>query len=576
MNNHFYNVAFVRKSYTSLHIKVLTFASEEDLLGFISGSLTKTLALLGVVTLILIVGSYLLHYVHRVAVVTKEKAKHHDLTQKLLEEIEQSKLHLEAILDNSNDLIFTVKRNHTFRYINSRLEEMTGYTADKIIGKNFLRFIPREHHRLFLQHWHGTAADQDQSFESEIIKSDGTYMPCLITYSRLGDYNEYMVILKDITQSKKTERVLNESEERFRTLYENSPIGIYRTTPDGRILMANPVLVEMLEYDSFEELAKIDLEKQITYVDYSRAEFKNRIEREGEIKKQECGWRTRDGNTIFVRENAKAIYDENGHVKFYEGTVEDVTERKHSEERQKLLMTALEASNKELKDFAYIVSHDLKAPLRAIGSLSEWIVADYAEKLDDNGREQLQLLITRVARMHDLIEGILQYSRVGRIEEKKEEIDLNNTVREIIETIDLPPNIDIEVPKKLPTIFFSRTPVEQIFQNLLSNAIKYMDKPEGKIVIDWARENGSWTFNVTDNGPGIKKIYFDKIFHIFQTLAPRDEIESTGIGLTIVKKIIETNGGKIWLESEIGKGSTFSFTLPQNETESEMRTHAKL
>jgi len=244
----------------------------------------------------------------------------------------------------------------------------------------------------------------------------------------------------------------------------------------------------------------------------------------------------------------------------------DVTDRKLAEMRQQQLLSEIENINRELKDFAYIVSHDLKAPLRSIGSLANWITADYADKFDENGKEQMGLISSRVKRMHALIDGVLQYSRVGRIKEEKVEIDFNELLKEVIDILAPPEHIQISVGDKLPVILSERTRIRQIFQNLLSNAIKYMDKHQGRIKVECADDNGYWKFSVSDNGPGIEEKYFQKIFQLFQTLKPIDESESTGIGLTIVKKIIDIYGGKIWLESKPWYGTTFFFTLPKNQT----------
>jgi signal transduction histidine kinase len=244
---------------------------------------------------------------------------------------------------------------------------------------------------------------------------------------------------------------------------------------------------------------------------------------------------------------------------------QEVVVRKRSERRQAQLLKELESANRELKDFAYIVSHDLKAPLRGIKTLSEWLSADYADKLSEQGKEQMGLLLRRVERMHNLIEGILQYSRVGRVKENRSVMNLNKVVADVIDMIVPPENITITVENELPTIEFEPTRIAQVFQNLMSNAIKYMDKPQGQIKIGCIEENGFWKFNVTDNGPGIEEKHFEKIFQLFQTLAPRDQVESTGVGLTITKKIVELYGGKIWIESKVGEGSTFFFTLPKQE-----------
>jgi signal transduction histidine kinase len=240
----------------------------------------------------------------------------------------------------------------------------------------------------------------------------------------------------------------------------------------------------------------------------------------------------------------------------------EIVRRERAEARKDQLLKELESANKELKDFAYIASHDLKAPLRGISTLAEWLAVDYADKFDEKGKKQIELLVGRTERMHNLIDGILQYSRVGKADEERVSVDLNQLVPEIIDLLGPVENINIEIENQLPTILFEKTRITQVFQNLLSNAIKYMDKPKGEIRIGCVKEDNFWKFGVSDNGPGIGEKNKDRIFQIFQTLAPRDQYESTGIGLTVVKKIVEIYGGKIWVESKLGKGSTFYFTVP--------------
>lgn len=235
--------------------------------------------------------------------------------------------------------------------------------------------------------------------------------------------------------------------------------------------------------------------------------------------------------------------------------------RKQAEEARNLLFKDLEKANQELKDFAYVVSHDLKAPLRAIGSLASWLASDYADKLDEDGKENLEMLVSRVKRMHSLIEGILQYSRVGRADSTKSSIDLNQLVAETIESLAPPQNIRITVETEMPSIWADPVRIQQLFQNLISNAIKYMDKPQGQIQIRCDEENEFWKFSIKDNGPGIEERHFERVFQLFQTLAPRDEVESTGVGLAVVAKIVELYGGKVGVHSIVGEGSTFYFTL---------------
>ncbi len=233
-------------------------------------------------------------------------------------------------------------------------------------------------------------------------------------------------------------------------------------------------------------------------------------------------------------------------------------------EREARLTEQLETLRQEFKDFVYIISHDLKAPLRAISALTDWIATDYADEFDDEGKEQLKLLTARVKRMQNLMDGVLQYSRIGRVEEQPVSIDLNQLLPQIIETLAPPANIHITVENRLPVIVSQPTRIQQVFQNLLSNAVRFLNKPEGFIKVACAEENGFWKFSVSDNGPGIEQQHFERIFKIFQTLQAKDQLETTGVGLTIAKKIVEVFGGKIWPTSELGKGSTFFFTLPKS------------
>lgn len=251
-------------------------------------------------------------------------------------------------------------------------------------------------------------------------------------------------------------------------------------------------------------------------------------------------------------------------------SMRDATERIEANRELTRLLQKLEKTNQEmekvnqeLNDFAYVVSHDLKAPLRGIKVLAGWIASDYADCLDDEGKENLQLLLSRVDRMEELIGGILQYSRIGRFREELVEIDLNELVPGIVDMLAAPAHITVTIQPDLPTIECERTRTTQVFQNLLSNAIKYVDKPNAHIEISCVERPEFWEFRVADNGPGIESKYFTRIFQMFQTLSPRDELESTGVGLALVKKIVEMYGGWVSVESQLHKGATFTFTLPK-------------
>jgi light-regulated signal transduction histidine kinase (bacteriophytochrome) len=230
----------------------------------------------------------------------------------------------------------------------------------------------------------------------------------------------------------------------------------------------------------------------------------------------------------------------------------------------------LEKTNRELDKFASIVSHDLKAPLRAIGNLTGWIEEDAGETFAPDVRANFNTIKGRVKRMEDLINAILEYSKADR-QVVSDDIKFNtkSLIDETVDFIGRPENLVLELADNLPTITSDRTRMEQIFSNLINNAIKYNDKESIYVKISVEEQKDGWIFSVKDNGPGIDKPYHEKVFVIFQTLNRRDEVESTGVGLAIVKKIIEDQGGKIWVESELGKGADFKFFWPKSKKQKE-------
>jgi len=218
---------------------------------------------------------------------------------------------------------------------------------------------------------------------------------------------------------------------------------------------------------------------------------------------------------------------------------------------------------RDLESFAYVVSHDLKSPLRGISKLAEWVVADYNDKLDDEGRNSLRLLTSRVKRMDSLIDGILEYSRLGRQESAMTDVNVNELLRDIIDLHSDNGHVRIALNGTMPTVRNDRAKLGQVFSNLISNAIRHNDKEKVDIEVGCEDCGDRFAFRITDNGPGIDPEYHNKVFGMFQTLRPKDETESTGIGLPIVKRIVEDGGGKISLDSEAGKGATFTFTIPK-------------
>ncbi|MGH2413605.1 MAG: sensor histidine kinase, partial [Microcystaceae cyanobacterium] len=222
----------------------------------------------------------------------------------------------------------------------------------------------------------------------------------------------------------------------------------------------------------------------------------------------------------------------------------------------------LEKRNQELDQFVYVASHDLKSPLRAIANISQWLAEDLKDKLTDETQHQLELLQGRVHRMEKLIDGLLQYYRAGRVKMTSETVDIENLLKEVISLLTPPAEFTIEIEPGMPTLSTVRVLLEQVFTNLINNAIKHHHSVQGTVKISVQKQGNFYEFSVSDDGPGIAPQFHEKIFGLFQTLEPRAYLENTGIGLSLVKKIVESEAGTIAIDSQEGKGVTVRFTWP--------------
>lgn len=392
-------------------------------------------------------------------------------------------------------------------------------------------------------------------------------------------------VVSDITEQRQADAALRESEERFRATFEQAAVGIAHLELNGQWKRVNQKLCNIVGYTR-EELLRLkfqdithpnDLETDLHYIEQLLA---------GNIQNfsLEKRYIHKDGSIVWAEITVSLLWeaptiDTVARPKYFIGMVEEIGDRKQAElslqkraeelawtNRQLRRTTALlKRRNEELDQFAYVVSHDLKAPLRAIANLSEWIEEDLADQLPEDNRHQMELLRGRVYRMEALIQGLLEYSRVGRMEISAETVNMNALLSELIDSLDPPDGFVIEV-EEMPTLIAKRLLLRQVFANLISNAVKHHHQPKGWVKIGVEDQGEQYEFTVRDDGPGIPADYHQRIFGIFQTIPSSRSKESTGIGLSIVKKIIEAEGGSISLESQEGEGATFRFTwLKQNK-----------
>jgi PAS domain S-box-containing protein len=485
------------------------------------------------------------------------------------------------MLDLANDTIAVLDLNGVISYWNLGAKWLYGWRKSQAIGKNI--------HELLHTEWTQPLDEIQKEFfergywQGELLrtKEDGTKITVASRWTlQRDDLDRPQAILEisnDISDRKRSEIALAESAQRFRDTFEQAAVGMAQASVDGKLLLVNQKLCEIVGYSRQELMAKQfqditfgeDLGNELELLDQLLAQ---KIDNYCIEKRYVC----KDGQLVWVNLTVSLLQKQNG-TQLLMGVIEDIRERKQAEESLRLraielswtaqtlaqTTNVLRKRNQELDQFAYVVSHDLKAPLRAIANLSSWIEEDLSESMTEDTLHQMNLLRGRVHRMEALIEGLLQYSRVGRIQVALETVKVEKLLAEIIDSLAPPSGFEVKVEPGMPTFVTERLPLQQVFANLISNAIKHNRSESGHANISVKELDDFYEFSVADDGPGIASQYHDKVFVIFQTLEARDKVENTGIGLSLVKKIVEGQGGIISLESAEGEGATFRFTWPK-------------
>ncbi|MBE9121179.1 PAS domain S-box protein [Tychonema sp. LEGE 07199] len=491
------------------------------------------------------------------------------------------------MLDLANDTIAVLDLKGEIYYWNLGAKLLYGWRKSEATGKNIHEILQTEWKQPFeeiqkMLFEHG-------SWQGEMVrtKQNGTKITVASRWTLQHDEQDQPVaileISNDISDRKRSEIALAESALRFRHTFEQAAVGMAQTSVEGKFMLVNQKLCDILGY-SRQELMDKKFQK-ITFAEdlAKELEFLRQL-LAGEIDNYcvEKRFVRPDRELVWTNLTVSLLREQNG-SQFLMCVIEDIRERKQAEESLKLrarelswtaqslakTTSVLRKRNQELDQFAYVVSHDLKAPLRAIANLSSWIEEDLSESMTEDTLHQMNLLRGRVHRMEGLIEGLLQYSRVGRIQVPSETVKVENLLAEIIDSLAPPAGFEVKVEPGMPTFVAEKLALHQVFANLISNAIKHNRSESGHVNISVTELDDVYEFSVADDGPGIAAQYHDKVFVIFQTLEARDKVENTGIGLSLVKKIVEDQGGTISLESAVGEGAIFRFTWPKQPVSKE-------
>jgi PAS domain S-box-containing protein len=416
--------------------------------------------------------------------------------------------------------------------------------------------------------------------ERRISRPDGSSVWAYVSVTSVAENastNALFVQIIDITERKLADAALRESENRFSVFFDSSPSGMAILNHEGKYIRLNRAFCEMHQCP-MELLLNAHFMTIVMpeFVDVDRELFQKLQSGEIQTRQMEQSFKCPTGDPVWTLCTITAVGDKpNFRMIFIQSL--DITERRRIEEELAHRIEELGRSNRDLEAFAYVASHDLQEPLRAVSGCTQILAENYKGKLDKDADTLISYTIGGVLRMQSLIQDLLAYSRVGRKSEPHALVDTEEALNEAIENLRtaISESQVTITHESLPTVFGDRVQLVQLLQNLISNAIKYRSNVPPKIHISAREQTGEWLFSINDNGIGIDPQYHDRIFVIFQRLHGRDRA-GTGIGLAICKRIVEQHDGRIWVRSETGKGATFYFTLAMKESGHERKTTLRL
>jgi PAS domain S-box-containing protein len=482
-----------------------------------------------------------------------------------------------GIIASATDAIITVDGEQRVTLFNAAAEQMFRCPAAEAIGGPLDRFVPERFRAIHRQHivefdkTGVTTRAMGHQRALAALRADGVEFPVEATISQItvGGQKLFTAIVRDVSERRRAEEALRESEGRLRAIFETAVDGIITIDERGNITSLNPAATRIFGYTPEEVLGKnVKLLMPEPYRGehdgYLRNYITTGVKKIIGIGREVIGLR-KDGSTfptdLAVSETVL------GDRRVFTGVVRDITERKRSEESLAKQAEDLARSNVELERFAYVASHDLQEPMRTVRSFAQLLKRRCANQLTGDATEYLQYITSGVERMQTLINDLLAYSRVSSQGAAFAPADCNHILRMVVDSL----QAAIETHKAtitfdpLPVVVGDATQLGQVFQNLVANAIKFHAERPPRIHVSATDRPGERVFSVRDNGIGIAPEYFDRIFIIFQRLHTIEEYGGTGIGLAVCKKIIERHGGRIWVESQVGEGTTFYFSIPKRE-----------